>query len=71
MRYSYYTEKYSELIKDPRFEGKFMKFLEELVSNVREDRVVNVDEMITQFIDDYIKESRKKKIDLILRKKDI
>ncbi len=50
-----------------------MTFLEGLISNVKKEnkKTINVDKMITQFIDDYIKESRKEKIEIILRKKDI
>jgi hypothetical protein len=73
VKYSYYTERYTELIKNADFEKRFMTFLEGLISNVKKEnkKTINVDKMITQFIDDYIKESRKEKIEIILRKKDI
>lgn len=67
-----WNEKYQLLIDDEEFINQFDQFIGDLISEIRNSEriVIKVDERIYGFIEDYISEKRKKRINNILRKKD-
>jgi hypothetical protein len=68
-----WSEKYNLLVNDKEFVEKFDKFIQSVIEEIRlsERVVIKVDQRIYKFIDDYVVQKRQKKINRILRKKDI
>ena len=68
-----WSEKYNLLVNDKEFDEKFDKFIQSVIEEIRlsERVVIKVDQRIYKFIDDYVVQKRQKKINRILRKKDI
>lgn len=68
-----WSEKYDLLVNDQEFVEKFDKFIQSVIEEIRlsEKVVMRVDQRIYKFIEDYVVKKRTKKINKILRKKDI
>ena len=68
-----WSEKYDLLVNDQEFVEKFDKFIQSVIEEIRlsEKVVMRVDQRIYKFIEDYVVQKRTKKINKILRKKDI
>jgi hypothetical protein len=68
-----WQEKYEQLINDPKFIKEFDNYIRDLINKVNntDRKTIKVDEDIYTFIQNFIKNKRKRKINQILRKKDI
>ncbi len=68
-----WSERYDLLVNDQEFVEKFDKFIQSVIEEIRlsEKVVIKVDQRIYKFIEDYVVKKRTKKINKILRKKDI
>lgn len=66
-----WSEKYQLLADDSEFIKEFDQYMQDLISEIRnsEKIVIKVDQRIYDFIEDYIRKKRKKRIESILRKK--
>lgn len=68
-----WQERYNQLSNDPNFIKEFEKYIRDLILkiNTPDKMTMKVDENIYGFIENYVKNKRKNKINQILRKKDI
>ena len=68
-----WSQKYELLIDDKEFIKEFDIHIQNLISEIKnsEKVVIKVDERIYNFIEDYIRNKRKNRINSLLRKKDI
>lgn len=67
-----WQERYNQLSNDPNFMKEFEKYIRDLILKISTDKItINVDKIIYEFIENYVKNKRKNRINQILRKKDI
>jgi len=67
-----WQEKYNQLSNDPNFMKEFEKYVRDLILKISTDKItIKVDKIIYEFIENYVKNKRKNRINQILRKKDI
>ena len=69
----HWGKEYEKYLKDPSFERKFRKFLKKMMEMVRDPSIplIRVDDLLNEFVLNYIAEQREKRIKRVLRKKDI
>ena len=67
-----WQERYNQLSNDPNFMKEFEKYIRDLILKISTDKItIKVDKIIYEFIENYVKNKRKNRINQILRKKDI
>lgn len=67
-----WQERYNQLSNDPNFIKEFEKYIRDLILKISTDKItIKVDKIIYEFIENYVKNKRKNRINQILRKKDI